>query len=74
MFKFELRQLIFYLRDNKVCSASIMARFYVDTVSPTGSMDLYKRFGEPNTKYSTCHGIVYEQEAFASKQELLESL
>lgn len=74
MFKFKLKDLIFYIRDNKVHSAPVLARRFVDCTDPQSNSDIYKRFGEPNISYSTCHGIVYEKEAFASKEELLKSL
>jgi hypothetical protein len=74
MFKFKLMDKIFYLRNNKVHSAPVLARRFVDTQNPTSNSEIYERFGEPNISYSTCHGIVPESEAFASKEDLLASL
>jgi hypothetical protein len=74
MFKFQLRDKIWYLRNNKVCSAPVLARRFVDCDNPHQSNEIYKRFGEPNCSYSTCHGTILDSEAFGSKEELLASL
>jgi hypothetical protein len=74
MFKFNLKDKIFYIRDNKVHAAPVLARRFVDCTDPQSVSDIYKRFGEPNVSYSTCHGVVYEKDAFGSKEELLASL
>lgn len=80
MMKFALNQTIFYLRDNRVHSAPVMARHLVENSKPDGFSctseqdKLYKPFGEAGISYSTCHGIIEETEAFASRRELAESL
>lgn len=77
MFKFELNQLIYYMRNNKVCSAHVMSRKCVENFKSGYNhqqKELYERFGEAAVVYSTVHGEVKESEAFPSKETLLESL
>jgi len=75
MFKFELGQLIFYMENNRVHSAPVVARSYVDVIdNRKEGGEIYTRFGTPGILYSTCHGIVSERRAFATKSELLASL
>ena len=62
MFKFELKQLVFYLKDNKLNSARIISRKYVEDS------------GNRTIRYVTCHGEYDEKNIFESKEELLKSL
>jgi hypothetical protein len=77
--KYELGQTIYYLRNNTVHSAPILARICIenlhnDWTSTTAQMLLFVPFGLAGVNYATCHGMVKEQEAFATKEELAESL
>ena len=60
--KYELKQTIYYLRENRIHSASVCTRMN------------WQKFGVSGIKYVTCHGVVDESEAYASKEELRDSL
>ena len=60
--KYELEQIVFYMADNKICGAPILARMYMDNLHVSG------------TFYVTCHGLLEEENVFASKSELLDSI
>ena len=75
MFKFQLGQLVWYLRDNKVHSAKVLARLCSESEKDNSASDSpWMAFGRTRVEYSTCHGVINESQCFASKQELLESL
>ena len=73
--KYELRQLIHYMRDNRIHNAPIQARKAVDFDSPlewAGSAGIH--FGDIGVTYYTCHGVIKEENAYPSKEALIESL
>jgi hypothetical protein len=70
MFKFNIEQLVFYIHENKICSAKILARRYIDHIKDFAE----NPFGEDCILYYTCHGIFDEDQIFASKDELIEHL
>lgn len=77
--KFELLQTAYYLKDNKVHSAPVLSRIFVenaheDVVATSEQANFYMRFGGACILYSTCHGTVREEDAFESSQALAESL
>jgi predicted DNA-binding protein with PD1-like motif len=79
MFKFGLNQLIFFMRENKLHSAPVLSRHYVDNFKPEYAhtkeqKELFTRFGESRIEYSTCHGVIHENEAYASKEEMYSTL
>lgn len=78
MFKYDIDQTIFYMRDNKVHSSKVLSRMCVENKFATGATasqrELYQPFGAAQISYATSHGIVHECKAFASREELLESL
>ena len=79
MFKFELSDTIYYLRDNKVHSAPILARMWVENAHPDwndtfAQREMYQPFGLSREVYATCHGIVRAEEAYISPQALAYSL
>lgn len=78
MFKFELNQLVYHLKDNKVHSAPILSRHYVDNkVEVDWSIekkDPYSPFGKARVEYYTCHGTFEEEVVFKNKEELKNSL
>ncbi len=69
MFKYELEQKVFYLRNNRIHSAPILARKYIDNVQHE-----FLKFKEACIKYETCHATFNENALFASKDALIESL
>lgn len=77
--KYELDQVIYYLRNNKIHAAPVLSRKHVDNLMQEAACTeqqkvFFTRFGLSGTWYSTCHGAVNEADAFASKEELLASL
>lgn len=79
MFKYELDQLIYYLMDNKICSAPVLSRASIqnkhdDWNSTDEQKSTFTPFGKSGIFYGTCHGIVNEEDAFPNKDELKEIL
>lgn len=79
MFKFELDQVIFYMRENHLHSAKVLARMRVENqyehwACTAAQEKLFTPFGPSREVYSTCHGFIPVEEAFASKQDLVEAL
>ena len=79
MFKFELSQKIYYLRENRVHGAPISSRIYVDNehqdwAHTESQQDIWTPFGKTRVMYATCHGLIEEHEAFATKEELAQSI
>jgi hypothetical protein len=77
--KYNLNQIIWYIKDNRVHSAKILARMTVENAHPDWAhteqqKETFTPFGEERRVYSTTHGTVLEHQAFASKEELLASL
>ncbi len=77
--KYELNQVVHYMRDNAPHSAPVLARMRVDNLREDWAhtqeqRNLFTPFGPAGIYYSTCHGLVRESEAFASKAEMLGSL
>lgn len=74
--KFELGQVIYYIRENRVCSAPVLSRIRVenlyDSISDKEQTSL--PYGYAREEYYTCHGTINEYEAFKSKLDLQKSL
>lgn len=74
MFKFELDQTIYYMANNKMHSAPVLARMIVENRDNDHMFgrqaELFQPFGTTSTAYATCHGIVDSAEAFESPQAL----
>lgn len=76
---FHVGDLIFYLRENRVHSAPILSRQIVsvranikpDTVEQA---KLFTPFGPAMVRYATCHGVINGDEAYATRNELADSL
>jgi hypothetical protein len=71
---FDLGQTIYYLVNNKMHSAPVLARMVVEN-RENGFMfgnqaELYQPFGYARIRYGTCHGIVDGDEAFESAAAL----
>lgn len=79
MFKYELNQLIWYMRDDRVHSAQVLARKWVDNwrdkwTSTDEQRKLFTPFGPGIVMYGTCHGLVAEVNAYGSREALVEHL
>lgn len=77
--KYELGQLIYYMLDNKVHSAKVLARKQVENAKDynelgTEEMAFDAPWGDAGIWYKTCHCAIDQNDAFASREELLESL
>lgn len=77
--RYELEQLIHFMRDNKPHSAPVLSRMQVENLHQDWAhtkeqKGLFMPFGETGIFYSTCHGPINENEAFASREELLSML
>lgn len=74
-------QLAWYMKDNKVHSAKIMAKATVENMpdaekiaSTPEQKKIYTPFGNAGVEYSTIHGIFPDDKVFESKEALLKSL
>lgn len=79
MFKFELNQVIYYIRNDRIHSAKVLARIIVenahdDWTCTDAQKALFTPFGQAREAYATCHGFVPVEDAFGSKQDLVNSL
>lgn len=78
--KYELGQLIWFLKNNKVYSTKIFSRQLVENSTPAEKVyndaqrNMHNAFGPDGVFYSTVFGTHKETEIFASKEELLASL
>jgi hypothetical protein len=79
IFEIDLNQIIYYMGDGKVCSAPVLSRMLVenlhdDWTSNPEQKKAFVPFGPSGAYYNTCHGMWREDEVFATKKGLLESL
>ena len=78
MFEFKLEEVVFYMGDNKVCSAPVLSRICVDNVHEKVSNDeqaeAFQKFGKSMTRYATIHGTFNGDKVFHTRQDLLDSL
>jgi hypothetical protein len=79
MFNFELMQTIYYIRDDRIHSAPVLARMIVenahgDWTCTKEQKDMFTPFGDAREAYATCHGLVPAEVAFGSRQDLIDSL
>ena len=75
MFKYKISQIVFYLKNNKIHSAPVLSRMIVENdsefmVHTDEQKKFFNRFGKNCVKYATCHGEFFENQLFASKEEL----
>lgn len=70
MFKFNLGQEVWYLLNNKLHKATVLARKYVDNVV---GQSIYE-FGINTITYNTVHGTFLENEVYASLDDLIAGL
>jgi hypothetical protein len=79
MFTFNIEQFIYYIRNDRIHSAPVLAHVIVenakeDWLGQIASEKLLTPFGKSREAYATCHGFVPVEDAFASKQDLINSL
>lgn len=79
MFTFELGQTIYYIREDRIHSAPVLARMCVenehdDWASTEAQKALFTPFGPSDVIYATCHGLISNRHAFGSRQDLIDSL
>ena len=79
MFKFNLDQEIFYIRNDRIHSAKVLARIFVENAHDDWNCTdeqkaLFTPFGQSREAYATCHGFVPVDDAYGSKQDLIGSL
>jgi hypothetical protein len=75
--KFELGQVVWYIENNVVHSAQVVARQFVENLhndwdSTKVQQETWQPFGEQRTKYATVDGVYNEDQLFASRKELGE--
>ena len=69
MFKYNLGQTVFFMRDNKICSAKITKRSYCDT----GSMETLNKSVSYNVSDRN-NSSYYEHNLFASVDDISYNL
>lgn len=76
--KYYIGQVVFYIKDNVVHSAPILARMTVENNDIVCYNDIQRRtfqsFGDSCTVYATCHGVFNEDRVFSNKKSLTDSL
>ena len=75
--KFEIGQLVWYIEDNRVHSAEVVSRQFVENLhddwdSTPEQQETWQPFGGERTKYATVDGVYDEYQLFASRKELGE--
>lgn len=79
MFKFKVDQLVYSMVDNKVHSAPVLSRSYVenkftdDQRCTKEQEHSFGRLGKDGIQYATIHAIYTEDQLFESKEALLDS-
>ncbi len=79
MFKFDLKQTIYYIRNDRIHCAPVLACIIVenakeDWACTDAQKELFTPFGKSREAYATCHGFFPAEDAFSSKQDLVNSL
>lgn len=77
--KYELDQVVYYLKENHVHSAAILARMQVESLREewgctAEQKSFFTPFGKAGVFYQTCHGTFSEKEVFVSREDLARSL
>lgn len=77
--KFDIGQIVFCMIENNVCSAEITSRCVTENLhdnwaSTDAQKELWQTFGPSGIQYRTVHGTFTEDQLFANKAELLDSL
>lgn len=77
--KYALNQLVYYILDDKLHSAPILASIEItnlheDYAATDAQRKTFTPFGKAGVKYATCHGVLSEDKVFATKEDLAKSL
>ena len=78
MFKYELDQTVWYIKEDRVHSGPVLSRKYVDNKFPkdlrcTDEQEYsFGKFKMEGIWYATIHGIFTENQLASSKKELFE--
>lgn len=78
MFKYNLDQVVFFISNNKIASAPILACMCVENLHEDwASTDAQKKtwtpFGLQGNYYATVHGVFLESKLFTSKEDLINN-
>ncbi|MEW5569708.1 hypothetical protein [Rossellomorea marisflavi] len=73
MFKYELGSTAYYLKNNRIHSATIFSRSIIEN-SKEDYGENFTPFGKAGIEYATCHGVFDEKNVFSSKEKLVENL
>jgi len=77
-YKYEIGQLVFYMKNNLVHSARVLSRANTENSDinavTAAQKEAFQRFGPNSTIYSTCHGEFQEKDVFPTKEDLFKSL
>lgn len=72
MFKFELGQSIFFMRDNEIETSKVISRKYVDCW--TQAEEEWCKFGKDSISYVTKKGEIPEELAYSTEKALTAGL
>lgn len=75
VFKYELDQLVYYLRNNKIHSSRVLSRSAVENLhdgrdATPEQQEVFMHFGHNSVVYVTCHGTFDEVDIYPSKESL----
>jgi hypothetical protein len=70
MFKYEIEQIVWYLKDNKPHSAPILSRRYVDHDRSVVNQQDFGSFGRSCIDYETIHAVFPQSKCFENRTEL----
>lgn len=76
--KAKLGDLIYYMRANiphsaKVFAINVVQNLHEARLYTTEQQKMFTPFGSAGIFYATCHGVIREDAAFLSQEELLRS-
>ena len=79
MFKFELDQTVYYLMNNRMCSAPVVSRMLAENLHANWNatkeqVEMWQRFGPCRVLYATVHGEHEEATLFESREALAAAI
>ena len=79
MFKFDLDQLVYFIKDNRLYDSPVLSRMVVENLKPTWNNTkeqaaLFQRFGVCCVMYATVHGTHDESSLFDSREALAAAI
>jgi hypothetical protein len=77
--KYELGQTIYYMLDNKLHSAKVLARKCVENAHDDWACTKEQRssftpWGPSGVVYKTCHAEVIEDDVYESKEQMMKAI